>query len=93
MTRYYVTVAYWWRPGNRPEHEHIIVEANTQGEAMQIGEQTAHCQLGGRKDRYEAISACHIEEPQTPPADYPFCRRDPCPHWRGYCRKDPACND
>lgn len=29
----------------------------------------------------------------TPPADYPFCRRDPCPYWRGYCRRDPACND
>jgi hypothetical protein len=29
----------------------------------------------------------------TPPADYPFCRRDPCPYWRGYCRRDPACNN
>lgn len=33
------------------------------------------------------------EQGGTPPKDYPFCRRDPCPYWFGYCRKDPACND
>jgi hypothetical protein len=29
----------------------------------------------------------------TPSKDYPFCQRDPCPYWHGYCRRDPACND
>jgi hypothetical protein len=39
------------------------------------------------------LSAKPAETGGTPPASYPFCRRDPCPHWRGYCRRDPACND
>jgi hypothetical protein len=24
---------------------------------------------------------------------YPFCNTAKCPHWRGYCGRDPACND
>ena len=24
---------------------------------------------------------------------YPFCGTDACPYWRGYCRRDPACNN
>lgn len=25
--------------------------------------------------------------------DYPFCDTANCPWWRGYCTRDPACND
>lgn len=29
----------------------------------------------------------------TPVAPYPFCDTSKCPHWKGYCRRDPACNE
>jgi len=38
-------------------------------------------------------SADEAEHKATPPPDYPFCKASPCPHWRGYCARDPACND
>ena len=25
--------------------------------------------------------------------DYPFCDTAKCPWWRGYCSRDPACNN
>jgi len=28
-----------------------------------------------------------------PERDYPFCNTAKCPWWRGYCSRDPACND
>ena len=55
----------------------------------------AHLEMGRRnieqaKILYKQLTSDHGG---TPPETYPFCRRDPCPYWFGYCRKDPACND
>lgn len=46
-----------------------------------------------RADAERAEAAAEAECKATPPADYPFCKAVPCPHWRGYCTRDPACND
>lgn len=36
---------------------------------------------------------CERVTPRKKASDYPFCDTSKCPHWHGYCRRDPACND
>lgn len=41
-----------------------------------------------------AILEAHgAPKPEKRERDYPFCDTAKCPWWRGYCSRDPACND
>jgi hypothetical protein len=47
----------------------------------------------GRFSEGPQIAPIHPEWLTKRDDSYPFCDTSKCPYWRGYCSRDPACND